>query len=164
MAPTAPQFEEQLTDSFLELRKSLNTLVTAFGSKPTQPQDMARRLGVNRNLTWKLSKVLCANDLQEAIQHLPGEEGVEIMLRAAQKKGVTRKLANNVRSAHAAFNRVVEVHSGDRATLELMLDSWCGNGSSDRLEQSRKLAFPRELRHLGSPSPSAAAAHHRCPQ
>src|SRR5262245_49750885 len=53
--PTPAPFEEQLTDSFLELRRSLTTLVNACGSKPTQPQDMARNLGVNRNLTWKLS-------------------------------------------------------------------------------------------------------------
>src|SRR5690349_9712018 len=124
MSPATEPFEEQLTTSFQELRRSLSTLVNACGSKATKPQEMARRLGINRNLTWKLSKVISAHDLYEAIQHLPGDEGVEIMVRAAEKKGIDGELARNVRSAHAAFNRVVEVHSGDRATLELMLDSW----------------------------------------
>jgi hypothetical protein len=141
LASKTSPFEEQLTNSFTELRKSLNSLVSACGSKPTQPQEMARRLGVNRNLSWKFSKVLCAHDLYEAIQHLPGDEGVEIMIRAAEKKGVDGPLAQSVRSALAAFNQVVEVHSGDRATLDLMLDSWGGRGNSERLEQSRKLAF-----------------------
>src|SRR5262245_53306521 len=133
---SATSFEVQLTDSFQELRKTLNVLMVACGTRPAQPQQMARRLAISSTLTWKLSKVLCAHDLFEAMQHLPGDEGVEIAIRAAVKSGVDETLAKDVRDSLAAFNRVVEVHSGDRATLEMMLDNWGGNGTSDRLEQS----------------------------
>lgn len=136
-----PPFEEELTNSFQELRRSLSSVVSACGLRAAEPQEMARKLGVSRNLTWKFSKVLCAHDLFEAMHHLPGEEGVEIMIRAAEKRGADRPLAADVRTALAAFNRVVEVHSGDRATLEMMLDGWGARGSSERLEQSRKLAY-----------------------
>jgi hypothetical protein len=139
-ATKSPPFEEQLTNSFQDLRKSLGSMVSACGMRPAEPQDMARRLGISRNLTWKFSKVLCAHDLFEAMHHLPGDEGVEIMIRAAEKSGVEQPLAEDVRHALAAFNHVVQVHSGDRATLEMMLDGWGSRGGSERLEQSRKLA------------------------
>jgi len=136
-----PPFEEELTSSFQELRKALGSIVVAGGLRPNEPQDMARRWGISRNLTWKLSKVLCAQDMLEAMHHLPGDEGIGIMIRAAEKRGTDRPLVDDVRAALTAFNRVIEVHSGDRATLELMLNGWGPRGSSERLEQSRKLAY-----------------------
>src|SRR5690349_20977326 len=109
-----PTFEEQITESFQELRRSLGSLLNACGTRPTQPQQMARDLDVSRNLTWKISKVLCSHDLYDAMQHLPGDEGVEIMIRAAGNKGIDGVLAKDVRESLAEFNRVVEYHSGDR--------------------------------------------------
>lgn len=139
--PTQPAFEEHLTSAFQNLRRSLDDAITGVGVAPSEPQDVARRLGVNRNLTWKVSKVVCSPDLYHALQHLPGSEGLDIFLGAVEKAGGSAESVAHVRKAQVEFDRVIELHTGDRATLELILDSMGGVGSAERLEQSRKLAF-----------------------
>lgn len=133
-------FEEHLTSAFLELRRALEDAVSSVGVSPSVPQEVARRLGINRNLTWKVSKVVGTSDLYQALQHLPGDEAIEILLEAIQRAGAPVDAIARVRAAQDSFSHVIEVHTGDRATLELVLDSMVG-GPSERLEQSRKLAF-----------------------
>lgn len=140
VAPPPPLFEEHLTSAFLELRGALQSAIVAVGVMPSAPQEVARRLGVNRNLTWKVSKVVCTPDLYQALQHLPGDEAIEILLEALGRAGAGVDAVRRIRDAQAAFGQVVQTHTGDRATLDLVLDSM-GGGPSERLEQSRKLAF-----------------------
>lgn len=136
-----PPFEEHLTSAFQNLRRSLEEAITGVGVAPSEPQDVARKLGVNRNLTWKVSKVVCSPDLYHALQHLPGGEGIDIFLSAVEKAGGSSQSVLQVRTAQLEFDRVIELHTGDRATLDLILDSMGGAGSTERLEQSRKMAF-----------------------
>ncbi|MGD9690097.1 MAG: hypothetical protein AB7K52_10630 [Phycisphaerales bacterium] len=136
---TPPPFEEHLTSAFQDLRSALERLLVSAGVDPSEPQEAARRLGLNRNLTWKLARVINGSDLYEALQHLPGSEGLDIIQRAASAAGVKDPLVSEVRSAQKAFDRVVEVHTGDRATLDLILDNM--GSSAERLEESRRLAF-----------------------
>ncbi len=134
-------FEEDLTTAFQEVRRSLAEMLSAGGADPASPGDVARRLGLNRNLTWKLAKVLGEVDIYTALQHLPGDEGIEILTGAMERVGVGPPQIKVFSSAIAKFEEVVRVHAGDRNTLELILDSMGGAGSASRLEQSRKLAF-----------------------
>ncbi|QYK47521.1 MAG: hypothetical protein KF838_12105 [Phycisphaeraceae bacterium] len=136
-----PAFEEHLTTAFQRVRRSIGSVLDAALLDAAEPQEMARRLGVNRNLTWKVSKVLGGNDLYQSLQHLPGAEGIEILLKAARKAGVAETLLESVREAQRDFDKVVEIHTGDRATLDLILDSMGSAGAGERLEHSRKLAF-----------------------
>lgn len=139
-ATAKPAFEEHLTGAFDDLRRAIGSLISSTGSDPAEPQETARRLGLNRNLTWKVSKVVTGSNLYEALQHLPGAEGIEILVRAARSSGAPEAIAGEVRRAQSVFEHLVEVHTGDRATLDLILDNM-GGTSSQRLEQSRKLAF-----------------------
>lgn len=134
-------FEEDLTTAFQGVRGALSALLAAGGADAGSPGEVARRLGLNRNLTWKLAKVLGEPDIYTALQHLPGEEGIEILTSAMKRIGVDAERIGAFRGALARFDEVVRVHAGDRNTLELILDSMGGAGSGERLEQSRKLAF-----------------------
>ncbi|MFN9971672.1 MAG: hypothetical protein ACK58T_17465, partial [Phycisphaerae bacterium] len=60
--------EEHLTEAFEGLRRALEDAVRSAGMAPSQPQVMARKLAVSRNLTWKISKVVCHRDLYAALQ------------------------------------------------------------------------------------------------
>lgn len=134
-------FEADLTTSFQEFRRSLAEMLAAGGADAGSPGDVARRLGLNLNLTWKLAKVLGEGDIYTALQHLPGDEGIEILTGAMQRVGVSADKIGAFRAALARFDDVVRLHAGDRNTLELILDSMGGAGSGERLEQSRKMAF-----------------------
>jgi hypothetical protein len=136
-----PTLEEDLTGTFQEVRGSLQRLLDAAGVDLAEPGKASRALGLNRNLLWKLAKVLGEVDIYTALQHLPGEEGLEIVTRAMERVGVGAGRLAEFAAALARFKEVVRVHAGDFNTLELILDSMGGVGSAERLEQSRKLAF-----------------------
>ncbi|MFM9956637.1 MAG: hypothetical protein ACKVZJ_01060 [Phycisphaerales bacterium] len=134
-------FEEDLTTAFQGVKRSLSEMLTASGANVYSPGECARRLGLNRNLTWKLAKVLSEPNIYTALQHLPGDEGLEIVVTSMRRVAVAPALIDAFTTSLARFDEVVKVHCGDRTTLELILDSMGGQGSAERLEQSRKLAF-----------------------
>lgn len=133
-------FEEHLTSAFASLRDSLQSLLSTLDVDKASSPEVARRLNLSRNLTWKVSKVLASQDLHEGLQHLPGDAAIDLLLTAAAQRGAPDRTIRSVRESCRELERVVKVHVGDRATLDLYLDGMAG-GASERLEQSRKLAF-----------------------
>lgn len=121
------------------LRESIAALYRDVGADPVRPQEVARRFRLNKNLTWKISKVLQAEDPIEAVPLVPGAEGMEILLAAFEANGAGAGALAEVRARLAAFHEMVEVHVGDRPTLELLMDGMSRGPKA--LEVSRKLAF-----------------------
>jgi len=133
-------FEEHCRSSVDRLRAALIELYDEAGADSSSPQDVAREFGLNKNLTWKISKIINAEDLIEAAPHVPGTSGVQILLKGFEKAGVGGVSLGRVREAANSFEEMIEVQVGDRATLELVLDGMAV-GASDRLETSRRLSF-----------------------
>ena len=59
---TVPEFPEHLQTALQALRAAIIELLSAVGADPGKPQDLARRFGLNKNLTWKVSKIICESD------------------------------------------------------------------------------------------------------
>lgn len=133
-------FDTQCRKAIGELRAALLDLYKAVGADPTQPQEVARRFRVNKNLTWKAAKVLEEEDVFVAASALPGSSGLEILINSlAEKGGAPSELVQKARDAGEAFDRMVEIHTDDRANMELVLDAM--GGGEKPLLRSRMLAF-----------------------
>lgn len=132
------EFADDLRESVLSLRGALLALYQDVGADPHRPQEVARRFGINKNLTWKIARVLECEDAFEAAPLIPGPEGMGILLNALRHPSRQSLAAEGVRHASAQFEAMVARHTGDRTTLELLLD---GASTSRSLEVSRKLAF-----------------------
>jgi hypothetical protein len=130
-------FQEHCREVVRELRGALLDLYAQVGADPDKPQDVSRQLELNKNLTWKLSRVLQTEDAFEALPLLPGMAGLDLALDAMAKFGADEASLQRARLAIAAIESMVVTHGGDRATMDLMLDSMAETG----LEKSRKLAF-----------------------
>lgn len=131
-------FRSECEAAIVTLRAALRDLAGSVQSDPLRPQEVSRRFGINKNLTWKFARVLLATDSFEAIGMIPGPEGVEIYLRALELGGAPPARAQAVRDALQRFDAVVVRHFGDRAQLEVVLD---GLRSDGNLESSRRTAF-----------------------
>lgn len=138
---TSDQLEHDCRQAVSRLRGALIDLYSAAGADPLVPQEVSRRFGLNKNLTWKISRIVGAQDALTAIQHIPRAAGLEILLEALGAHGASKAVADAVRSAAAEFDATVERHAGDRANLDLILDSMGASGSEDAMEISRELAF-----------------------
>lgn len=133
-------FEPDCVAAFDALRGALIELYSSVGADPVTPQDVARRFRVNKTLTWNLSKVMSSNDPISTLPNVPGASAMRSILQALQRHGASPDAIERVRVAAENLDKMIELHIGDRATLELIVDGM-GRGRDDHLELSRKLAF-----------------------
>lgn len=136
-ATTDNTFSAHCRDAVLSLRGALLELYQEAGADVAKPQDVARTFKLNKNLTWKIARILQSEDAFSVVPLIPGAAGFEILLEAMGRAGASEDSIVRVREAAQGFDRMIETHTGDRATLELLLDS---QGAGKPLEISRKLA------------------------
>jgi hypothetical protein len=139
VTPITQDFDLQCRTCALDLQNALRALYAAVGADPARPQEVSRQFKLNKNLTWKVAKVIQSVDPIEAVPLIPGSEGMEILLSAMEAAGPHASPVSVVRSTLAAFESMVRTHVGDRPTLELLMDGMSRGGRT--LEVSRKLAF-----------------------
>ncbi len=153
-----PRFEDHLKQVLQGIRGALTELVASVGADPQSPQDLARRFGLNKNLTWKLTKIINSTGLVSIIQHLPGRPGLSILLRTMAEQGAPKAALQQVSTAMQEFEDMVVMHCGDRATLDLMISSRVRDNVELR-ETSRKLAFQGNSAIWGVQSRVRLATH-----
>jgi hypothetical protein len=135
------QLVEESREALQSVRRALIELYDAVGSDPSHPQEVARRFDLNRNLTWKLARVIGAPDPLAALNHLPGQAGIELAIEAFERAGAPASAGEGLRTAMIEFAAVVKEHAGDREQLELTLESM-GMFEHDAANVSgRELAF-----------------------
>lgn len=133
-----PKFDEHCRRSVHALRGALLDLYRAVGANPAKPQEVSRQYRLNKNLAWKVARIIGAEDAFEAVPLIPGPGGLDILLDTMSRAGAPHDALSRVRDAIDEFDRMIEVHTGDRSQLELVLDSM---GAGRPMEMSRKLAF-----------------------
>ena len=139
---TTDDFPVELERVLSEVRLALADSLAAVGADPTRPQQMARDLKLNKNLTWKVASLLRESDAATASTFLPGEEGLRIVARALRTAGAPETSVHAVENGAAALADLVQAHAGDRATFDLMVGAMSqGEHRVPQLEASRKLAF-----------------------
>ncbi len=135
------QIVAESREALQSVRQALIELYGAIGADQLAPQDVSRRFGINRNLTWKLSRVIAASDPFAALNHLPGAQGIGLLIDAFRENGAGEETIANVEAAMRRFNEVVDVHAGDRDRFELTLESMGLFERERRMEGGRELAF-----------------------
>ncbi len=136
-----PPFAQHFLQALDGLRGSLTELYCALGADPEDPQTVSREFGLHRNLSWKLTRIMRTPDAEGVLPYLPGSAGLDLALKAFKKAGAPKKELDALTRAKEDFESMINMHAGDRATLELMLDSSGLGVQGDPLEASRKLAF-----------------------
>jgi hypothetical protein len=123
------------------VRGAFSELLTSVGADPQDPQAMSRQFGLNKNLAWKISKIVQADDPSVALQQMPGSAGTRIFLESVERAGAKPDLLRCAREAIDQYEQLIRVHSGDRATLEMMGSELSPAGRQARDESHRKLLF-----------------------
>ena len=132
--------ERECSEAVGRLRAALIGLYDSVGADPSSPQEVARTFRINKTLTWNMAKLMQSGDGLAAVPHVPGNSSIERFLKATESKGANKKAVEAVRTATREFERVISVHVGDRATLDLVIDAM-PNSDAQGLELSRKRAF-----------------------
>jgi len=134
-------FVEEAKVVLQEVRTSLATLVGSVGANPTQPQEIARRFGLDKTLTWKIARVICDDDTLAAAVHVPGKASIRNFVDVLEKKGATSAATQPVLAAMDRLEDLIATHSGDRGTFEVMLGSASDELAKKSGETARKMAY-----------------------
>lgn len=134
------EFETACLDRVGQLRTAFIELYDSIGADPTSPQDVARKLKLNKTLTWNVSRLMQAADELAAVAHVPGASSLEKVIQATVKHGASADAVAKAKAAVRDFDSMIRTQAGDRPTLDLIIDG-AGSTSNGRLELSRKLAF-----------------------
>ncbi len=135
-------FDEHLSQAMGGLRSALVDLLASVEADPTTPQKISRRFQVNRNLAWKISRLIGEQDQRAAVRHVPGTQGMRILCERFREAGAPGDIVRAVGDAMEGFLHMVEVQAGDRTALDLTLRSLRPEGEGpEGVLAARKLAF-----------------------
>ena len=136
------RFQDALDQTYQGVRGALTEVLVSLDADPTKPQDIARRFGINKNLAWKISKIITVAEPHEIVSNMPGDTGMERVLRAFESGGASQASVAAARSAIRKFDRMVEFHVDDRSPLQLVLSSDAPHKvPQEHLHATRKMAF-----------------------
>lgn len=134
-------FHEEGTAAVHRLRRALASALASVGADASEPQELSRRFKLDKTLTWRLSRVIREEDAWEAVIHIPGRPSIRTLIQRLESDGAPAAKVEDVRQAMDGFERFVEVHSGNRETLEIMVGAANRPSSPKRLELFRKQGF-----------------------
>lgn len=134
-------------------------MLDSVSANPDEPQEISRRFDLDKTLTWRISRVVRAEDAWEAVQHIPRRPSVRLLVKAMEKHGAPATTIDALWKAFDEFERFVEVHSGDRDTLEIMSSSASKRTAEKRLEAFRKSGFQANSAIWGVSAKLQLASH-----
>lgn len=123
------------------LRRAFADVLVSAGADPEKPQDVSRRFGLDKTLSWRIARVIREEDAWEAVAHIPRRPSVRIFVDRMAKHGVPREKLNALLESVNEFERFIEVHTGDRETLEMMVGAAAKRSADKRMETFRKNGF-----------------------
>lgn len=138
--PKPRSFTAGASEHVRAVQAALVDLLAGAGLAGARPTTVGRTLGLDKTLAWKIVRFMEDEDLAGAARHMPGSGGVEIVLKAARKRGATNDQIEAVREADRVLRAFVEQHAGDRRSFETMLAS---GGRDERIEAEERRAYYR---------------------
>lgn len=104
-----------------QLRESLQGMVDSLPTPPQRPQELARALNLNSNLTSRVFAALRSQDPLAAMSMLPGPVPLRQMAKAAEAHGASQTHVQQARLAIDNFETIIREEFDDRAGLRSML-------------------------------------------
>jgi hypothetical protein len=134
-------FEEHARRALLRVRGAFAEIIDALPGHITRPHELAKCLSIDMKLAWKVARVAHGSDPFMAVQHIPGTAAIEAFRKAVASQNVPAARIAALETAVGEFERLIDVHAGDRATLEMMLLSYASEGRRRADLAHRKAAF-----------------------
>lgn len=131
----------QAQQCLTNLKKAVSGILTALPCDLQQPRDVYRTLDIDRMIGWNIYKLHEVDDCFLSVRHIPRKAAFKGFLRAARAKGVSKELLKDAEVHFNEFEELVELHAGDRPSMEMMLLAYSEEGMEQASIDHRKLAF-----------------------
>ncbi len=108
---------------------------------------ICENLGIHRKLAWQIRNIAYSPDIFRAVSFMPSRTGIISLIKACQSDNNARDLAEKLLEISESFERIINMHTGDRKSLEIVLESFTTSPASVGEMTEVKL---REKAYLGN--------------
>jgi hypothetical protein len=138
----ASAFERDARRALGALADALRAAAASVAPRGTNALAMSRVLGIDKSLSWRISRFTAERDPVDGSQHLPGPSGLRIYAAAVRDAGAPMGVARALEAAIDRVERVTGAHAGSRAAFRAML-AHCRDavGDDERTLEFRRSAF-----------------------
>ncbi len=143
------RFQEDVTRTILELRKAIGIVISKLPERIDSPHDVYQVLGLDKKLGWRIYKIIHEDDLFFAAQFVPGKHSFGRFIRSCKAKGVEKNFLTDTLAAVENFYEIIDVHSGDRQSMDMMLMASSRDGKEQAYNTLRKQAYYAQSHLLG---------------
>lgn len=98
-------------------------------------------LGIHRKLAWQVRSVAYQPDPFGAVRFMPSPAGIDSLLAALERLGLSPQMQTTLRAAAESFNDLVKTHAGDRNSLDMLVESAAENSLLQAEVKWREKAF-----------------------
>jgi hypothetical protein len=128
------------------LTTAFDALVAALPGRTHKPQELARLLHLDKNVTHRLVTAIRKGDPLATVHAMPGPEPLRRVAAAARRHAVPASVAERAEQAIGAFEAVIN-EGGDRAGLDAIISAWLPDARR-RFERLAKQSLYRGARQV----------------
>lgn len=132
---------EDVIAAFHTARAAIADLFALIGIDPTKARESARELGLNRGLTWRLTRMVRESDPRSVVSDVPGAQSMAKFFDACLQRGASRQAVDAAIDALNAFEHALSSCSGDRKTLGMLMANTAVGRSTGEIEKGRRKLF-----------------------
>ncbi|MBC8107124.1 MAG: hypothetical protein H7Z14_11080 [Anaerolineae bacterium] len=135
-------FSRDIASVVTDLRRNVAAAIEVVCGGSSRAQDVTDSFGIHRKLGWQLWNVAFADDPMSAVKFLPNARGLDVWIKSARLRGVSKELLDKVTETVSQFHQLIATHAEDREMLEMLVEAR-GNGPPDEDTEARwrKQAF-----------------------
>lgn len=149
MTNVITRFQEDVTRTILGLRKAIGVVINKLPERIGSPHDVYQVLGLDKKLGWRIYKIIHEDDLYFAAQFVPGKHSFGRFIRSCRVKGVEKNFLDEALKAVEEFYEIIDIHSGDRQSMDMMLMASSRDGKDQAYNTLRKQAYYAQSHLLG---------------
>ncbi|MCK5130774.1 MAG: hypothetical protein KAR40_01310 [Candidatus Sabulitectum sp.] len=143
------RFQEDVTRTILGLRRAIGIVINKLPERIDSPHDVYQVLGLDKKLGWRIYKIIHEDDLFFAAQFVPGKHSFGRFIRSCKVKGVEKCFLDEALKAVEEFYEIIDIHSGDRQSMDMMLMASSRDGKDQAYNALRKQAYYAQSHLLG---------------
>lgn len=132
---------EDVIAAFHRARSEVANLLAHAGLDPNKTRESARELGLNRGLTWRITRMVRESDPTVVASEVPGAASMARFFEACRLRGAPDDAIATAVAALEHFETAVSECSGDRKTLAMLLANHSNARGASEAEKARRKMF-----------------------
>jgi hypothetical protein len=142
-----PSIESRIGQVGQRLADAFRSLIDAMPGGPHRPRDLARTLGIKKDLSSRILRASRNRDPLAVVHMMPGPAPLRQLLQAAAEKGVQPDILGEAEEAVRQFDLLIHHQAGDRTSLDGII-STCLPDAREKFELFNKQAVYRGMAQL----------------